>query len=83
VQQENPQVQGLIIATGPWQAPINVSNEKSGILPKFIHFSRPFIHVSRVGSALFQIFHTFLMGNIFFRCEESQSPPFFVVIHFS
>jgi hypothetical protein len=40
------------MVTGPWQAPINVSNEKSGILPKFIHFSRPFIHVSRVGSVM-------------------------------
>jgi hypothetical protein len=32
--------------TGPWQAPIYVSNKKSWILPKFMHFSSLFIHVS-------------------------------------
>jgi hypothetical protein len=34
--------------TGPWQAPIYVSNKKSWILPKFMHFSSLFIHVSWV-----------------------------------
>jgi hypothetical protein len=35
---------------GPWQAPIYVSNKKSWILPKTIHFSSPFIHISWVHS---------------------------------